>query len=184
MVSKQVIKRCKNQNRKAQRQFYEACAPYLYSIVRSYIYDPSFQKDAMQETFAAIFVSLHHFDPERGSLKPWIGRITVNCCIDMLKKRRKLDLIESGVPAEGAEVSEFDDPTALTRDEIRELLTGMPSGYRTVFLMSVVDGYSHKEIGEALQIKPETSRSQLQRGIQWIRQQLHLSPKTSIHEAF
>ncbi len=169
MVNTLIIQACKRKEHNAFKQCYEACAPYVYTIIRNYINNEDDRKDAMQEAFAHIFNSIHRFDEKKGKFKSWISQITINQCINLLKQKNKLALL---VPLE-----EKHNPAALDELEIEglnkalleKLLAKMPTGYRTIFLLNLVEGYSHNEIAEILQITPETSRSQLSRAIKWMR---------------
>lgn len=68
----------------------------------------------------------------------------------------------------------------LSKEEIEEILKEMPMGYKTTFLLFVIDEYSHKEIGELLNISAETSRSQLMRGIQWIKKNISVTTSNKL----
>ncbi len=169
MISQETIQKCKHKEHRAFKTCYEACAPYVYTIVKSYIYEAEFRKDVMQEVFAQIFISIDKYDPKKGKFKSWISQIAIYKCIGVLRKRKTLNLF---VPLEDAHVDISQETfklNELTKKEIESLLVNMPDGYRTIFLLSVIDDYKHKEIGEMLQISPETSRSQLSRAIRWIK---------------
>lgn len=169
MISANLINRCKHEERKAYKECYEQCAPYVYTIVKNYIYDEEVRKDAMQESFANIFSGINSFDPKRGQFKSWIARITINQCIGILRKSKNLNLF---VPLEDKHINTEVDLGSMDKfkkEELDILLKKMPAGYKTVFLLSVIDDYSHKEIGKLLDISPETSRSQLFRAIKWIK---------------
>ncbi len=172
MISVETINRCITRERTALRETYEACAPYVYSIIKSYIYDEHLRKDAMQESFANIFHSIERFDPNRGSFKSWIAKITVNQSISLLRSRGKLKLF---VPIEGAhEELGYNEESIeeMSREEIENLLQEMPTGYRAIFLLNIIEGYNHTEISDMLNITKETSRSQLSRSLRWIRNNL------------
>jgi len=169
MISQEIIDRCKRKERLAYKQCYELCAPYVYTIIKNYLYDEEVRKDAMQESFANIFKAIDSFDETKGLFKSWIAKITVNQCIGILRKSKKLNLF---VPLEDAHVNtkvELGHLDKFNREELEFLLSKMPEGYKTVFLLSVVDNYSHKEIGKMINVSPETSRSQLFRAIKWIK---------------
>jgi len=173
MLTNEQIQSCLKREQKALKHCYESCAPYLYAIIRSYIYDEENRKDVLQEVFAAIFSSLSSFDINKGPFKPWIARVTVNQCITYLRNQRKLNLfvpldIESytGIESEDKILNQF------SRQDMLKYLQRMPEGYRTVFVMSVIDEYSHKEIAKTLEISVGTSRSQLSRAMSWIKKHL------------
>lgn len=170
MIDLNTIQRCRAGNENAYRQVYNTCAPYIYTIVKNYFCHVDDRKDALQEIFAQIFLSMKNFDQDKGSFKGWISKIAVYQCIGLLKNKNKFSFIAPSISNEHHE-----EPISMTlmdelsQDEIENILLDMPLGYKAVFLLSVIDEYSHKEIGEMLGITPETSRSQLSRAIKWIK---------------
>ncbi len=169
MISQETIDRCKHKEQQAFKECYEKCAPYVYTIVKSYIYEVEFRKDAMQEIFAQIFLSLNKYDPAKGKFKSWIAQISIYQSIAILRKRKTLNLFVP-MDLEHENIGETEiDFSALKKEDIEKLLLKMPTGYRTIFLLSVIDDYKHKEIAEMLGITAETSRSQLSRAIHWIK---------------
>jgi len=182
LVSNNQILRCINKEQQAYREIYEACAPYVYTIIKSYIYDEGYRRDIMQDVFVNIFSSLNKYDNSKGKFKSWISQITINQTITFIRKRQKyqhITLVDS-LPENHNE--ELNSLTTLSRDELESLLQKMPEGYRTVFLLYVIDGYSHKEIGNLLSRTPENSRSQLSRSIKWIRKNIGQDLKILLYE--
>lgn len=183
MISSKVISACLVNDRKAHKDLYELCAPYVYSVVKNYVFEHNLRKDAMQETFVQIFLSLKNYDENKGNFKSWIAKIAVYKSIDVLKKHTKgnqfytLEIVKETPEYSFAYLDE------LSQNEIEVLLDKMPLGFRIVFLLSVMDGFSHKEIAELLDIKPETSRSQLMRGIKWIKKNINVESKLLKYEA-
>lgn len=169
LVEKAVIWACLKGDENAFRKMYESCAPYVFSIVKNYFNDVEDRKDAMQEIFANIIVSLKNFDEKKGELKSWLSRLVVYQCISLIKKSNGLKVIYNTEIEEEAENNTLISLERLTSDDLEKMLELMPKGYKTVFLLSVIEEYSHKEIGEMLGITPETSRSQLLRSIKWIK---------------
>ncbi len=182
-ISQHLLKGCIRGDRLSQRALYEDCAPYIYGVVKNYIRDVSFRKDAMQEAFAHIFSSLSKYDPKKGEFKTWIARIAANQCVNILKKTGKINL------SDGLEIVKdlvdfgFERLNELTKEDIENMLTKMPSGYKTVFLLFVFDDHSHKDIASLLEITPETSRSQLSRALSWIRKNIMNKPNSFSYEA-
>jgi len=181
LINNEVIKSCLRGERKAHQMCYEKCAPYVYTIVKSYIYDIEMRKDAMQEVFANIFSSMSKYDGSKGSFKSWIASITVYQCIGLLRANKSLNIL---VPLDGnsEELSfEADELHSIKKTDIEALIINMPIGYRTIFMLSVVDEYSHKEIAKILNIDVGTSRSQLSRAIKWVKKNLIAQTKTIIY---
>ncbi|MEM9850010.1 MAG: sigma-70 family RNA polymerase sigma factor [Bacteroidota bacterium] len=167
-INKHIIEQCKRKDEAAYRSIYQAYAPYVYAIIKNYFTKPVEREDMLQEVFAHIFSSIHRFDPKKGAFKSWISKITSNRCAVQLRSRNKMHVVYSleEVEDRGESVQVLED---LKRKDLEQLLASMPDGYRTVFLLNVVDGYSHQEISDLLDIKVQTSRSQLARAIKWIK---------------
>lgn len=127
----------------------------------------------MQEVFAQIFTSINSFDAQKGQFKSWIGQIAVYQCIGILRKRKRLNLF---VPFDDSheKVSHEDEKllSQMSSEDLNDFLSEMPTGYKTIFMLNVIDGYTHKEIATMLEISAQTSRSQLSRAIGWIRKNL------------
>ena len=171
MTDSQTIGLCKRGIEQGHAQLYKDCAPYVYSHVKRYIWDVEFRKDIMQEVFAKIFINIKNFDPEKGNFKPWIKKITVNECLQHIRKIRPLS-VAKGIDEAFDLKDEIVLPTALTRADIELILKDMPKGYKIIFMLVVIDGFTHKEISHKLNIVEQSSRSQLTRAKKWIRQYL------------
>lgn len=169
MIDQNTIKKCIKGDQQAYSLLYKSCAPYVFSIVKNYFTPDDDRKDAMQEVFAQIFLSLQNFDPERGSFKSWMSKISVYQCIAILRKKDKIQIQYSMEVVDEENYDYIDSLEKLSVQDLEKMLIKMPSGYRAIFLLSVIDEYSHKEISELLGISAETSRSQLFRAIKWIK---------------
>lgn len=168
----QLIKGCKNGERKAQKALYDKYAGKMMSVCLRYVGRRDVAEDMLQDGFLKVFSSIHSFNGD-GSFEGWIRRIFVNTSLEQLRRN---DLLRDAV--------ELDDPGVLTEpdysavekisaDELIELIAILPPGYRTVFNMFAIEGYSHKEIGESLGINESTSRSQYTRAKQWLQKKIN-----------
>lgn len=169
MLDKEIIRSCINGDQRTHRKVYEICAPYVYTIIKNYFNADEDRKDAMQEVFAGLFVSLKNFDDTKGEFKSWLSRLVVYQCISLLKKTNTLQIVYNTEIEEQYEDVSLVNLERLSSNDLERMLVMMPKGYKTIFLLSVIEEYSHKEIGDMLGITPETSRSQLLRGIKWIK---------------
>ena len=173
MVDVEVIKLCIEGKEKGHRILYESCAPYVYAIIRSYIYDESFHLDVLQETFAGVFSKIETYNSELGQFKPWLRKVTVNNCLLHLRNHKKLTTIDS---IEGKSLEDLPSVNNIneniSREEIEQLLRNMPTGYRTVFLMIAIDGWTHEEVSTALNISNTASRSQYLRAKNYIQHKI------------
>lgn len=116
-------------------------------------------EEVMLSGFLKVFTHLEDFKNE-GSFEGWIRRIMVNESISQLRKDKKLHFI-SEAEIENVEEHSTTIDTVLEDEEIQKLIDSLPDGYKTVFVLYVVEGYKHSEIAELLQISENTSKSQL-----------------------
>ena len=116
-------------------------------------------EEVMLLGFRKIFSYLENFNNE-GSFEGWMRRIMVNESISQLRKDKKLNFVSESEIENSTEHSTTIE-TALEADEIQKLIDGLPDGYKTVFVLYVVEGYKHNEIAELLQISENTSKTQL-----------------------
>ncbi|MBK8545843.1 MAG: RNA polymerase sigma factor [Saprospiraceae bacterium] len=169
LVEQDLLLQCQKGDQSAYSTLYKTCAPYVFTIVKNYFSEDHDRKDVLQEIFAHIFTSLENFDQNKGSFKSWISRIAVHQCINVLRKNNRLNIVYTMEIMEDIEYDTLETLEKFTVKDLEKMLMDMPDGYKTIFLLSVIEEYSHKEIGEMLSITQETSRSQLFRAIKWIK---------------
>lgn len=152
---------CRQGNRLAQKELYERFAGKMFAVCLRYIRQRDEAEDKLAEGFMKVFMHIQHYK-DAGSLEGWIRRIFVNECLMHLRKQR-LMYVETSVE-EFAQVSDSTDfASQMHADELMELIQDLPVGYRTIFNLYAIEGYSHKEISEMLNINENTSKSQLSR---------------------
>ena len=162
IFDKTFIDKLRKNDEKAQQTFYHQLAPKMYGICLRFAADRAEADDILQEGFIRVFTHLKDFRGE-GSLEGWVRRTIVNTAINFYKKRIKrglttdLEYVKEKTDS-GSEVIE-----KLAAEELLEMISTLPDGYRTVFNLNVIEGYTHKEIGEMLDISENTSKSQLSR---------------------
>jgi len=166
------INECKSGGRAAFKVVYESCAPYVYSIIKRYVEKGDYHKDIMQEVFAKTFLKLKQFDPEKGEFKFWIRKITINECFKHYNHQKKNRQMNVAYKNEELEQSFESSLGHMTREDIEVLLSKMPAGYKQIFMLTVIDGFNHNEVGEMLNITPVTSRSQLSRAKNWMKKEI------------
>ena len=144
-----------------QEELYRRFSPRMYAVCLRYAGNPEEAEDILQEGFIKIFKKLGSFRSE-GSFEGWIRRIFVNTAIEHFRRKRYLQPVteKEENTVEGSYLSVLDN---LAERDIIELIQQLSPGYRTVFNMYVVEGYTHKEIGDMLGISEGTSKSQLSR---------------------
>lgn len=154
-----LIKACSNGDNKAFKKIYEIHSGTMYSICLRYMNNEDEAKDALQEGFIKVFKNIQKFTFS-GSFEGWMKRIFVNSSIELIRKRKKhLDVSE--LNSNELPLTAKIETGTMDAEKMMTLVQQLPAGYRTVFNMFVVDGYSHKEISEYLEISESTSKSQL-----------------------
>lgn len=156
------IEHCRHGDRGAQRELYKALSPKMFSLCIRYMGDRMEAEDILQEGFVTLFTKLDSWKGE-GSFEGWARRVFVNTALMSLRKK---DLLKMGEDLDSAKNLSSDMPTQIQElgyKELMQLVASLPAGYRTVFNMFVIEGYSHKEIAESLNISSVTSRTQMQR---------------------
>lgn len=163
-TEKELIAACKAGERKAQKRVYELYAGKMLYLCRRYARDQDHAKDLLHDGFIKVFLNIGKFRGE-ASLQTWISRIMVNNCLSAIRKdlRRgfKVELDKVQVPDPDEKEVELLDKKPLSARDVLDALTELPLGYRTVFSLFVLDGYSHREIAKKLGISEGTSKSQL-----------------------
>ena len=168
---KQLIKSCKKQEWAAQKELYLLFADDMMSIAIRYAKDLSSAKDLVQDTFLIFFKKIEQYDEEKGALGGWLSRILINKSFADYRKNKKMvfagdDVFLDEVATETSAIE------ALEAEDILNLLKELPQGCRIIFNLKVIEGYSHNEIGEMLDITPSASRSQLTRAKKLLRKMI------------
>ena len=154
-----LIARSKKGNRRAQHELYELFAPKMLSVCRQYLKSQVLAEEVMLSGFLKVFLNLHTYNGV-GSFEGWIRRIMVNESISQLRRDKKLYFQEESVLENSLDHVSYLD-SELEVEDIQRLIDGLPQGYKTVFILYVVEGYKHSEIAELLSISESTSKTQL-----------------------
>lgn len=172
MIDQDLIISIKNGDRAAFKQLYTNSIRYVYSIVRRYVSNESDHQDVIQEIFARVFLRIGQYDIAKGDFKFWLRRLTINQCIEFYRKQKRTVKIVSIESAGEKTITPDRTSSSLTRKEIDDCLKRMPEGYRKVFMLVIIDDYSHQDVAKMLDISAETSRSQLHRAKKWLKENL------------
>ncbi len=152
---------CLEGNRLMQEELYRRFSPRMYAVCLRYAGNAEEAEDILQEGFIKVFKKLGSFRSE-GSFEGWVRRIFVNTAIEHFRRKRYLMPVteKEENTIEGKYLSVLDD---LAARDIMALVQDLSPGYRTVFNLYVVEGYTHKEIADMMGISEGTSKSQLSR---------------------
>lgn len=172
MTEEQLIEGCKRGQRQAQKELYDNYSRKMMGVCLRYSGDRETARDLLQDGFVKVFGSIGSFSG-LGSFEGWMRRIFVNCALEYL--RRNDVLRESADLDSTAELVNPDHTTIsmMSAQEIMKVIGELPVGFRTVFNLFAIEGYSHKEIGELLGITESTSRSQLTRAKQILQKKIN-----------
>lgn len=162
MTDEQLIQGCVDGNADAQRQLYETYARKMMGVCLRYASDYEEAQDILQDGFVKVFQKLGSFQG-KGSLEGWIRRTIVNTALDNFRRnkaqRQQIDLASVDYLLE----SDEDILSNLAAKDLLLIIQKLPSGYRTVFNLFALEGYSHKEIADQLEISENTSKSQFRK---------------------
>ena len=161
MTELEAIAGAKKGDRISQKWLYDQYKSRWYTISMRYMGNGQDAEDALQNGLINIFSKLDQFDSSLGYFSSWSSRIVVNDCIMLLRKNKKMNLVDDISNQFDLFDSTEDALGMLSRKEVMNLVQRLPDGYRTVFNMYVVEGFGHKEIAETLNISEGTSKSQL-----------------------
>ncbi|HCL06771.1 MAG TPA: RNA polymerase subunit sigma-24 [Chitinophagaceae bacterium] len=152
-----LVRDCIANKRKAQETLYREFYAFAMHIALRYSRDEFDAADILSNAFVKIFKYLHHFDPKKGSLHGWIKKIVVNEGLDQIKSRERF--------SENVELETVEEPVIDNRalqkmgaDELMEMIQKLPPATHAVFVLYAVEGYTHREIAEQLQISEGTSK--------------------------
>ena len=172
----ELIDLCIKGDRMAQRALYDRLASRMLSLCLRYVGDRTTAEDIMQEGFVTLFTRLDSFKGH-GSFEGWARKIFVNTALMYLRKKDALKMSDDIDVARNLSTDMASQMEDIGYLELMKLITSLPSGFRTVFNMYVIEGYSHKEIAEMLDISEITSRSQLSRARTWLQNKIRANRK-------
>lgn len=168
MNLEQLIKSCRKQKRKAQQELYVLYAPKLFAVCLKYSRNREEAEDNLQDSFLLIFEKIGQFK-HKGSFEGWLKRICMNTCLQRYRKHRLFELVSEEI--EDSEHIEVDEDQ-LSLPFLLGIIQALPNRYRLVFSMYVLDGFSHKEIANQLDITEGTSKSNLARARAILKQKI------------
>ncbi|MCU0395438.1 MAG: sigma-70 family RNA polymerase sigma factor [Chitinophagaceae bacterium] len=161
MTDDLILAGCLRNDPVAQRELYNRFSPKMLTVCYRFAQSREDAEDMLQEGFIKVFTQMHTFQ-NKGSFEGWIRRIIVHTCINVLKRNKRFN---ESVDLELAEETHTREniPSIMQAKQVVECIRLLPVGYRTVLNLYAIEGYSHKEIGDMLDIGESTSRSQYTR---------------------
>lgn len=175
-----LLSRLRKQDPAAQKLFYEQNVKKLLSISKSYISDLYQAEDCLIKAFCKIFKHIEGFRGD-GNLEGWARRIVVNECLNFIKSRKTVFYLDE---INQSFMEENHDENVVYDFNAQELLDQLPDAYKMVFNLYVLEGYSHQEIAETLQISTAVSKTQLFRAKEKLRKIYFQQQKTLKNEHY
>jgi RNA polymerase sigma factor (sigma-70 family) len=165
-----LVKGCRRGDHHAQQRLYDLYSSRMYGVCCRYVKNTMQAEDILVMAFTKVFDRISQFKGE-GSFEGWIRRITVNEALNYLRKSRNM-VVESDLEHAGRELDYNRLSDHLEAEDLLKMIEKLPPGYRIVFNMYAIDGYTHKEIADQLGISENTSKSQLSRARIYLQKQL------------
>src|ERR1700744_2488873 len=166
----QLINGCIKQERKSQKLLYKAFYGFSMAICLRYAGNREEAAEVMNQGFFKIFTKIESYDPSR-PFKAWLGKIMMNVSIDYYRANLKMAYAEDLENAEHVSDTNVADNN-LNYNDLLAMVQRLPQGYRTVFNLFAIDGYSHEEIADMLNINVGTSKSNLFKARQKLKQMI------------
>jgi RNA polymerase sigma factor (sigma-70 family) len=165
---KRLVADCLKRERRAQKELYDRYKDAMYTIARRISANPDDASDALQDAFVQVFRDLHQYSGQ-STLGAWIKTIVIRTA---LRNVKMTPITESMEVVKGSDEIEW--PEAMNGEYLHRAIETLPAGYKVTFLLTEVEGYSHKEVAEMLRISVGTSKSQLSRAKKLLQRKLKI----------
>lgn len=162
MTEENILQGCLDNLATAQEALYNRFSPRMLGVCYRYGRNREDAEDMLQEGFMKVFAQIHQFR-NTGALEGWIRRIMVHTCINILKRNKKFSDSVDLIYADNLHFNGNNIPSILQAKQVVECIRLLPLGYRTVLNLYAIEGFSHREISDILDIQESTSRSQYTR---------------------
>ncbi|MFI3263776.1 MAG: sigma-70 family RNA polymerase sigma factor [Rikenellaceae bacterium] len=177
-----LVNKLKEGDRRAQHELYDRYAGTLMAIAMRYLGERSVAEDMLHDAFIKIFSSIKKINYRgEGSLKAWMCRIMINISLEYLRHNRNrslsIDTIDERMELQDEAAKEVE---RVPQDVLLMFIAELPEGYRTVFNLFCIEGYSHREIAKELKINEKSSSSQLLRAKRLLAEKI--KSYTKLHE--
>ena len=156
----QIIEECKQGSRSAFKYIFDTYSKKMLAIASRYTVDLGLAEDILQESFIKVFQTINKYE-SKGSFEGWLRRIVVNTALNHYTKKKTRGSEYSTDELEVVEDVSMNIDAQMNGKELLEIIQQLPDGYRMVFNLNVIEGYTHKEIADKLGITEGTSKSQL-----------------------
>lgn len=165
----ELVEGCRRRQKNAQRDLYDFYSATMFALCNRYVRDDAEAEDILVMGFTKAFERIDQFKGD-GSFEGWLKRIMINESLTVLRKKSRVLHTEIEMADRQVHPEHAYDP--LEVEDLLSLIRELPDGYRTVFNLYAIDGYSHQEIAERLGISENTSKSQLSRARTYLQKRL------------
>ncbi len=173
LLDSQLVKGCLKGKSSCQQLLYDRFKQAMFVLCIRYMPTRQDAEDVLQEGFVKVFRDLHQYDESKGKLKSWMSKIFVNTALQHLRSNTKMFCVVDIDVAHDLHVVNDDEIfSKLSVQELTTLISQLPTGYKIVFNMYVIEGFTHQEIAETLNISLNTSKSQLFKAKALLRKQV------------
>ncbi|WP_034060089.1 RNA polymerase sigma factor [Lacinutrix jangbogonensis] len=172
-----LINKCKINDTKAQGELYKLFSSKLFSVCLKYSRNYAEAEDNLQDAFVTIFKKIEQYK-NKGSFEGWLKRITINTALQCYRTQGVFDIVNDHLIED--EAITIDDEDDISIEYLLQIIQELSDRYRLVFNLYVMDGYSHKDIAEMLKITTGTSKSNLARARQILKDKI-TDYKTGLH---
>ena len=179
MTDLELVELCLQGSPKAEKLLYERFSGQMFAICKRYLPNQQEAEDVFHESMILTFTKLKSWRKE-GPLGGWIRKITVNQCINHLKKNKKIWMSETAELSKVKDASMDEILNPLNTAEILKCISELPLGYRTVFNLFAIEGFSHQEIAQQLGISESTSKTQFLKSKLRLQQKIEALEKIAI----
>ncbi|MFY7965673.1 MAG: RNA polymerase sigma factor [Chitinophagaceae bacterium] len=170
MTEQEIILGCIRLNKQCQRILFDQYAGRFMNLCLRYANNQMEAEDMMQEGFISIFKNIEQYKND-GPFGAWMRKIMVNAALSVLRKKKVqfIDIDQSEAYQKSIDTYTYSN---LGEEDLMKLINALPNGYKVVFNLSIIEGFSHEEIAKMLDIQPATSRSQLVKARKMLQQQI------------
>ena len=178
MKEQDIISGCKEKDNRSQKAFVDQYSAYLYGVCRRYINDKELIKDCLQDALVKVLSNMDKYE-DQGKFKPWIARIAATECLQTIRRNKRFTFynVDDLEPVSVQEEVSF----KLELADVLAFLDSLSINYRVAINMYIIEGYSHKEIAEHLNITESSSRSLVARGRKMINDLFHKDQMRVVH---
>jgi len=170
----QLIQKCKDYDTKAQSELYKLFSSKLFSICLKYSRNYEEAEDNLQDAFVTIFNKISQYK-SKGSFEGWIKRIAINTALQRYRDKGVFSIVDKDIVDDIAlEIDDID----VSLDYLLQIIQELPNRYRLVFNLYVLDGYSHKDVADMLEITEGTSKSNLARAREILKKKIESYKET------